>query len=495
MKEVDFSDIQGLARFGFGHLNGCHYLLVRVRNGEAARAWLASAPVTTAVKQKPPPPVALQVAFAASGLRKLGVPEPVLAGFSQEFLVGMSQDASRSRRLGDSGANAPNNWFWGSKDSEADALVMLFARRGAVDEWERDVCSGRWDEGFEVLETLDTSDLDGREPFGFIDGISEPVIDWDRRRDVSRDQVEYSNVISLGEILLGYANEYGKYTDRPLLDDSISGASVLHVAEDDSGKRDLGKNGTYLVFRQLEQDVNGFWTYLRQAAGTPEGAIALAEKMVGRTYDEGKPLVPRSGKPIEGIEVKPGEPENQFTYEGDPKGTACPFAAHIRRSNPRNADVEGHPRGLLALVWTMLGGTQKELRDDIIASTRFHRLLRRGREYGSGVPPAAAMTGQSKPEPRGLHFICLNASISRQFEFVQNAWIRNGKFNGLADEPDPLLGPAGSQFSIPREGHCPARVTGIPQFVTVRGGGYFFLPGLRALRYIAGASSILSSQS
>lgn len=495
MREVDFSDIQGLARFGFGHLPECHYLLVRVRSPDAARAWLAAAPVATAAAQKPPPSKVLQVAFTCPGLRALGVAEEVLAGFSAEFLVGMAGDTSRSRRLGDLGENAPENWHWGAPGYPLDALVILLASPGELADWKRTACSGQWEDGFEVLETLTTSDLDGREPFGFIDGISQPVIDWDRRRNVAKDQLDYSNAVSLGEFLLGYPNEYGKYTDRPLVDPSAGGASGLYAAEEAPGKRDLGKNGTYLVLRTLEQDVTGFWNFLRQATGSPEAAIRLAEKMVGRTYDKGAPLVPASANAIEGVEVKAGEPVNQFTYDADPRGTLCPVAAHIRRANPRNADLAGRPEGLLARVWNMLGGGPKGLQDDIVASTRFHRLLRRGREYGQTVAPSLAMAGQGAPEPRGLHFICLNANISRQFEFVQNAWIMSGKFSGLPDESDPLLGPAGNQFSMPRQDQCPVRITGLPRFVTVRGGGYFFLPGLRALRYIARAASPVSSQS
>src|SRR5205085_9560898 len=128
--------------------------------------------------------------------------------------------------------------------------------------------------------------------------------------------------------------------------------------------------------------------------------------------------------------------------------------------------------------------------NDLIASTRFHRILRRGREYGQKLTPQEAL--QSAPtneEPRGLHFACLNANISRQFEFVQNAWLMSTKFNGLTRESDPLLGTrvprtatltedseATDVFTIPQEGKMPIHLGGLPQFVTVRGGGYFFLP-------------------
>jgi len=118
-----------------------------------------------------------------------------------------------------------------------------------------------------------------------------------------------------------------------------------------------------------------------------------------------------------------------------------------------------------------------------------------GREYGDELAPEMALAPASPNESRGLHFICLNASISRQFEFLQSAWIANTKFSGTTGESDPLLGnreslpgcPVTGNFTIPSDGTLRRRVSGLPQFVRVRGGAYFFLPSLRALRYFARA--------
>ena len=130
----------------------------------------------------------------------------------------------------------------------------------------------------------------------------------------------------------------------------------------------------------------------------------------------------------------------------------------------------------------------------MISSTRFHRLLRRGREYGTILTPEDALEpSAAAAEPRGIYFLCLNANIARQFEFVQSAWSMNANFDGLTGEVDPLLGPRcplyGGQptdsFSLP-ENHAPRKhVAGMPRFVTVRGGAYLFMPSLAALRYIA----------
>jgi deferrochelatase/peroxidase EfeB len=295
-------------------------------------------------------------------------------------------------------------------------------------------------------------------------------------------------------LLLGYPNEYGKYTERPLVAPEEDPANELPLAEDQPAHRDLGRNGTYLVLRTLDQDVRGFWQYLdRAAAEDSEERYGLAAAMVGRTVD-GEPLIPPAPPKIAGVTDEPAEPRNSFTYDGDPRGTRCPFGAHIRRANPRNADLFGNPSGVIAQVASKLGIPRPGFHDDLIASTRFHRLLRRGREYGTRITPEEAIQpGPAGEAPRGLQFACLCANISRQFEFVQNAWLMSTKFNGLTEESDPLLGnraavgdcPVTGNFSIPREGRMARRLSGVPQFITVRGGAYFFMPGLRALRYIA----------
>src|SRR5438067_397340 len=108
-----------------------------------------------------------------------------------------------------------------------------------------------------------------------------------------------------------------------------------------------------------------------------------------------------------------------------------------------------------------------------------HRLLRRGREYGPPVPPESVYAEPPADDPeRGLFFICIGASIGRQFEFVQHSWVNNPKFAELYDEPDPLVGyhpPGASNFSIPTD-PVRLRLRNVPQFVTTRGGAYFFLP-------------------
>ena len=304
------------------------------------------------------------------------------------------------------------------------------------------------------------------------------------------DQLAYTNLSCLGEFLLGYPNEYGRYTDRPLLPSDGSNTS-LPEAEDAPGMRDLGRNGTYLVLRQLQQDVRGFWQFVdRQSKADPQAREQLAWAMVGRKRD-GAPLEELSQQAIEG--VKSATPSNQFNYDSDVAGTRCPFGAHVRRANPRNADFPPGTGGLISQLIHNLGFNTMGPREDIMSSTRFHRVLRRGREYGPGLSPEQALQpNYPDQEEHGIQFVCLNANISRQFEFVQGAWIMSTKFNGMSGESDPLLGnrqpipgcPVTDNFLLPQESGPARRIEGLPQFVTVRGGAYFFLPGIRALRFL-----------
>ncbi len=486
-RQMEFEDVQGIVRFAYNHLKRAGFLLLQVKNREAAREWLKTAPVTNAVKLVPPPKRTLQIALSSQGLGALGVADAIVQGFSVEFVAGMSGDANRSSRLGDIGESDPGHWQWGSAPNNMPhVLVMLYAEPDDFEQWQQQIleqCAA----GFTVIDKLDTEVMNGREPFGFIDGISQPDIDWQGERVTHYQQeIEYTNLSCLGEFLLGYSNEYSGYTGRPLLDEQSEGASNLPKAEDAPDKADLGRNGTYLVFRHLKQDVRQFWRFMdAQAGGDAARRQHLAEAMVGRTLPEGKPLAALTDKGL-----------NDFDYQGDSQGFKCPFGAHIRRANPRNPDLPSGQPGWLAWLWRNLGFDAKARRKDIVASTRFHRLLRRGRKYGKSLSIDQALTPAEANEESGLYFICLNSSIVRQFEFVQTAWIMGTRFDGLNREGDPLLGHrqpdlAGAPsdgFSIPQANAPDEKLCGLPRFITVRGGAYFFLPGIRALRYLVSTS-------
>jgi deferrochelatase/peroxidase EfeB len=501
----DRRDIQAIVHSGFGRLGEAVFLLLRITDVDRAKSWLAAvseAPGAGTLSYRVTHlghfPVhqsrVLQIAFTAPGLKKLGLPDSLFQdgsthGFPREFRLGMAGEGldpeGRSRRLGDIGANAPSNWAWGGTPAQTpDALVMLYAEAGGLADFQQTVMADLAT-GFDMFRALDTvppSDPSGqrREPFGFVDGISQPEIDWDASRTPGTlGDLEYGNLIATGEFVLGYENEYGLYTERPLLDPANDPANILPAAPDVPGRRDLGRNGCYLVFRDLEQDVAGFWDFVRSNSAGDNG-VGLAEAMVGRRLATGDPLITATQADMRGVGPEADDiRQNGFTYEADPEGLSCPFGAHIRRSNPRSADLPGGRQGLASRLLRMLGLRQGGVRDDLISSSRFHRVIRRGRPYDGAS--------------RGIRFICLNANIARQFEFIQNAWIVNAKFNGMDHEADPLLGnrlpfPGDhftNSFSLPQAVGPTRRIAGLPQFVTVRGGGYFFLPSLRALQFFA----------
>lgn len=493
-KAFEFCDLQALLRFGHGKLTDTCFMLLDIADAHAAKRWLKLAPVSRAEASDPPPDTALQIAFSAGGLRALGLGANVLDGFSDEFVTGMAGDESRSRRLGDVGANAPSYWDWGGDPERVPhVLLLLYALQGGIDAWRKTVEAPPFTSAFRLRKHLPTRDIGPIEPFGFADGVSQPKIDWAHGSPPGlHGQDRYSNRISPGEFVLGYPNEYGQYTRRPLIDprqDPLS--SGLPHAADAPSLKDLGRNGSYLVIRQLHQDVPGFWQFVDEAAGTdPEAREALAAAMVGRLRD-GTPLVAPEAEAIPGI--SPEDHNNHFTYAGDPRGHRCPVGAHIRRANPRTGDFPPGVRGKADRLIKMFGFGQRHEDEDLIASARFHRLLRRGRSYGPLLAPEDAVRPDAPVDERGIQFIVLVANISRQFEFVQNAWSMSSTFGGVQHEQDPLLGVREPLWSGDATDHFhrpdpagPMRSTSrLPRFVTVRGGGYFFMPGLRALQYIA----------
>jgi Dyp-type peroxidase family len=238
------------------------------------------------------------------------------------------------------------------------------------------------------------------------------------------------------------------------------------------GGADLGRNGTYLIMRQLRQDVTGFWHYLESVTRNPDGStnrqamVHLGARFVGR-WPGGAPLV---------LSPEYDDPSlsnaTDFSYHAqDADGLRCPLGAHVRRTNPRDS-LDPDP------------GSQAS----VDVGNR-HRLLRRGREYGPLIGDDLTTVVDDGAE-RGLHFVCLCANIARQFEFVQHTWANNPKFDGLYEDPDPLVGPHDQStcFTIPRK-PVRTRFTGLPQFVTVVGGAYFFLPGIKAILYLASLGS------
>lgn len=493
-RPADAADTQALLKTSFDDLYCC-YLMLRVGEARQARAWLRAQASDIArfdqVGGGKRLARARQLALTASGLGKLGLDDGVLEQFAPEFTCSLADDPSRSRRLGDVGDNDPSKWLWGKGTKEPHAMLMLFDEGERIKEQAEELRKAALASGFSDGWILDSGDMEDREPFGFVDGVSQPAIDWKGERNPgSSADMDFHNLIATGEFLLGYPDEYGLFTERPLLTPDVPGASSLPAAEDEPPLRDLGRNGSYLVFCQLHQDVRRFWRWVHDEAGRDDrAAVALAEAMVGR-HMNGEPFDALGNRDIPGIDSRK-RPHNDFTYAQDRAGRACPIGAHIRRANPRTGDYPTGRTGPIKKLLSLFGLTGSA-EDDRIASARFHRILRRGREYGRELGWRAALNPDASDPESGIHFICLNANLARQFEFVQGAWMASAKFAGMSNEQDPLLGnrvpfpgaQTNDRFTRPTEdGPCLVSA-GVPQFVHVVGGAYFFLPGLRALNWM-----------
>ena len=474
---VETDDIQGLVLQGYGKLRAAAYVVLELTDGAQARSWLRGLLPEISVGATRPRVAAVNVAFTAAGLTWLGLPERTTSGFSLEFLEGMTS-AHRSRLLGDADAAAPEHWSWGGpKNPQVHALLLVFARDETV--LAESLTRHRMEaaaHGLREVAVLDTQDIGRGEHFGFRDGLSQPTM-----KGVGPVGPAIHEVAP-GEFLLGYLNEHGQSSRSPLVvagDDPAqvlpereqgSGASAAHVGPAEVDAHDLGRNGSYLVVRTLEQDVGAFWRFAESASRGPDGRAAPAERtafaarLMGR-WPSGAPLTrsPEADRP----ELAE---DNDFGYDAaDRYGLRCPVGAHVRRANPRDT-LPPKP------------GTPASI--DV---GKRHRLLRRGRPYGPPVDPEQALAEGPDSARRGLHFIALCADIARQFEFISHTWVMNPNFAGLLDDADPVLGghlTRGTSFTV-QGNPVRSRVREVPPFVTVRGGAYFFLPGARALRFLA----------
>jgi len=472
MARIDVDDVQGIVLRGYGHLPDLAFVLLSAGDRSGARAWLASLlPEVTSVSRATGSS-AVNVAFTHSGLAALGLPREALAGFRREFREDALPDDHRDRILGDRGDSSPARWAWGGSHRDAiHVALMLYAdgTEGALERACRDHAARFGAAGLREVARVDTRMLPGqKEHFGFRDGISQPCI---RNDNPSHEQVEVlapgpsQNTVQAGEFLYGYVNESGEVPEIGQVDRRLDPAGIL--LRDTSGRADFGRNGTYLVARQLAQNVQGFWRFVVTTSGDMrEDPVRLAAKMVGR-WPNGAPLVKAPTHPIDGIA---NDAYFGFQAEADVAGYKCPLGAHIRRANPRDALVED-PALSIQIV-------------------NRHRLIRRGRPYGppldSSLDPMRMAAALDPGPERGLLFLAFNVHVGRQFEFVQQNWLNNPKFSELHTDADPIAGAIhrDSTFTQQRE-TVRLRIRGLTSFVRVRGSGYFFMPGLKALRYLA----------
>ena len=394
MSELEREDIQGIILRGYEEMDYACLVLLQITDVDQLREWLKQTSFTNA-KRKPVKfrgDRCLNIAFTRPGLDKFDETRGIFETVSRQFQEGMvgpedhglREDSSKStnqrqRLLGDFGESAPEKWVWGYDSDELERgdpgkevhlLLMLYApgeaqladlynevaggkvgfetaflwsgaHGGEASGEEREAGKDFRGNGMKVVRVLSTQALPGRkEHFGFRNGIAQPVVEG------SGVSGRPDNVIDAGEFLFGYPNIYQRFPIPP------------KTRNNDH----FGRNGSFLVFRQLSQDVPGFWKFVREkAAGDVQQGTWLASKMVGR-WPSGAPMVlsPFSDNPAL-------QDEDGFGfYDIDRYGFRCPFGSHMRRTNPRDS---------------FPGASEKSS-----VHGRHHRIIRRGRAYG---PPLA----------------------------------------------------------------------------------------------------------
>ena len=416
------------------------YEFLAFRRPDSGREWLKGildkVGTAKALASEKPGTRWVTIGFTWKGLRALGVNEAALATFPEEFRQGM---AARAEIIGTTGANHPANWVGGLASEELHAIVILFARDVA----ERERCRQEHREfllqcdGVKVLSSLDLEAIPpytyAHEHFGYRDRLSQPTIEG-----MGEEPTPGSGpAIKAGEFFLGYPDENGPPAGLPQ-------------------PEVLSRNSSYVAYLRIEEHVGAFRDFLRQQGETPEQQEWVAAKLMGR-WRSGAPLVlsPNKDDPELGGDMKR---TNDFNYEKmDPYGYGCPLGAHIRRMNPR----------------------------DTAANIQRRKMIRRGGTYGPPLP-------EDKPDDgieRGIAAFVGCASLVRQFEFAMNVWVNDPSFHELGNERDPFVGTQDGSFdmTIPKR-PIRKKIVGLPAFTTIRGGAYFFLPGIKAMRYLTALS-------
>jgi Dyp-type peroxidase family len=439
---LDLADIQGNILRAYAFPYG-RFIFLNLTDSASARVFIAALiPRITNAEVWPDekPRSTMNIALSRTALSALELPEPSINSFPDEFLQGM---AARANGLGDVGSSAPANWeaIW---QGRVDVLISIHGQAksdcDAAYQWIVDIAESS--SGATILGYQESNQLsiDGeftpKEHFGYTDGIAQPEFRHSHAKHTLGDGKISAHgkweSLETGDFIIGYSNEAKELEAYP-------------------EPMVFSKNGSFLVYREYIES----W-----GKRYPGGVEKLKAKFMGR-WPDGTPISLSPDKPDQEL-ANDANRSNDFSYGDDPDGARCPLGSHIRRANPRDA----------------LGFHGK------LSSRR--RIIRRGMPYGSYAPE----TEPVDEEERGLVFIALNANFSRQFEFIQQQWINYGNDLQLGEDTDPVIGirKGNSRFVIPGDsskGEEPFFCSGLPSFVTLRGGDYFFVPSLTALQQMA----------
>ena len=531
MIRLDLSDLQGnihrpYGRFGFPHTRHLFFVIHEPLAGRrfvqgvrprvtTAEPWLRSeAPDGKSVIEKPT--ITLNIGFTYQALRALGLPTETLRLLPEEFIDGMS---CRADILGDVGSSAPERWdpAWRGEPHPAHVWVSLNVGQNPdgtplpiLDEWtdwllglvEKSAGgvtlleghgadgAGRWQDSAALMaEQPDGTRVPiPKEHFQFTDGITDPVF-----RGQFAPDAEALASIGGGKLAEGRYDEnksWGPLAAGEFILGQVDEGQEFPVATE---PRAFVRNGSFMVWRKLHQNVEVFEDYVRAQAAVwlkvypkatqEEAEETIRAKIVGRwrsgiplstapDWAEHQRLMEAYADCIELTLRKPRDSKEEqrlaqyvkllsaFRYGDDPDGAKCPLGSHIRRANPRDM--------LDPLVSDTHGASTLVNR---------RRILRRGLPY---VDP----NGE-----RGVVFMAICASLFRQFEFVQQQWMNYGLDFEAGNDTCPLIGSRAQsdKHVIPTgdKDAAPFIAGGLPDFVTTRGGDYFFLPSINAIRMIA----------
>ena len=455
-------DIQGMLNSGYGWLTDSRFWLLTIRDGQRdqARRWISQFVsrdlITTAkrVNSRKDTSIreAMAIAFSFSGLVKLGLTETAEHLFPTPFRSGMGSDL-RQELLRD---NPRERWRWSDVEDSTDRqTVHILIAQWQLPGEESKMCRLLTRTRSRSGPSKTARTLPGRQAIRalrFRDGIAQPVIRGLREDGADSKRVQQvmpgvyfeDRLVEPGEFVLGYRNGYDELNYCPDVAHWIQSGRATHPG----GRFTL--NGTYLAVRQIQQDVKAFESF--EAAISRPGGSTICEKMMGRSKN-GLPLLWKGGQNAKVSDST----ADAFRYRvEDANGFACPIGAHIRRVNPRDSigiDVQSS-----------------------IKSTKLHRLLRRGRPY--------LELAEDDDNREGLFFIACNADLERQFEFLYQRWLRNFRFDDLHHEDDPIVGSPVQPKMFATPGLPSGGEVSLKAFTLTLGGGYFFLPGIKALQFI-----------
>jgi len=390
------------------------------------------------------------IAFTIDGLRKLGkfaggIPTTVDSSFA-------AGARARAPALGD---DVAMDWRPVFRDETFDGLILI----AAWDPSPRAALTLAREKALQVTATFGASILEahreeamvrststggvqkfGHEHFGFADGVSQPGIK-DLTLPVAKGGTQGfpgQDLVEPGDFVLGsqYAREDG---------------------HDNTPPEPWMENGSYLVFRRLNQNVTAFDAYVAASwPGLANDADQFAARLVGR-WKDGSPIVRNPSAPEATETEEHPEKNNGFDFGlEDPAQVKCPFAAHIRRIYPRG-----------------------DLAND---ASEKRRIIRAGIAFGT-----------DEDVDKGLLFVCYQSSITDKFEFIQQNWANNPTFPNGPQNPQGMSIPAIpgidmliGQGPAPRTQEWDSGTLPVaPKFVTATGGGYFFSPSKSGLADLA----------